>query len=239
MFRFGIIILLINFHFNYFAISESIAPDFRETPFDLKLPHLVENEFGPGIRTKARNPKDPKAVYHVLYLPSDWEKGKKYPVIVEYAGNGPYHDKNGDKSKIVLSLKEVIKNKNSTYSPLALYFLIDNNLIDNRKEINDLFDIIINEISLEEEIKNLIIYKKALYNADYINENLLLEILNPIINSKSVWKSHALYLLAEYFYSKNEKQKSKEFFSLILSLENANQDLIKEAQKRLNRDLSE
>ena len=147
--------------------------------------------------------------------------------------------KNGDKTKIVLSLKEVIKNKNSTYSPLALYFLIDNNLINNRKEINDLFDIIINKISLEEEIKNLIIYKKALYNADYINENLLLEILNPIINSQSVWKSHALYLLAEYFYSKNEKQKSKEFFSLILSLENANQDLIKEAQKRLNRDLSE
>ena len=134
---------------------------------------------------------------------------------------------------------EVIKNKNSTYSPLALYFLIDNNLIDNRQEINDLFDIIINEISLEEEIKNLIIYKKALYNADYINENLLLEILNPIISSKSVWKSHALYLLAEYFYSKNEKQKSKEFFSLILSSDNSNQDLIKEAQKRLNRDLSE
>ena len=147
--------------------------------------------------------------------------------------------KNGDKTKIVLSLKEVIKNKDSTYSPLALYFLIDNNLIDNRQEINDLFDIIINEISLEEEIKNLIIYKKALYNADYINENLLLEILNPIIKSKSVWKSHALYLLAEYFYSKNEKQKSKEFFSLILSSDNSNQDLIKEAQKRLNRDLSE
>ena len=147
--------------------------------------------------------------------------------------------KNGDKTKIVLSLQEVIKNKDSTYSPLALYFLIDNNLIDNRQEINDLFDIIINEISLEEEIKNLIIYKKALYNADYINENLLLEILNPIINSKSVWKSHALYLLAEYFYSKNEKQKSKEFFTLILSLDNSNQDLIKEAQKRLNRDLSE
>ena len=147
--------------------------------------------------------------------------------------------KNGDKTKIVLTLQEVIKNKDSTYSPLALYFLIDNNLIDNRQEINDLFDIIINEISLEEEIKNLIIYKKALYNADYINENLLLEILNPIIKSKSVWKSHALYLLAEYFYSKNEKQKSKEFFSLILSSDNSNQDLIKEAQKRLNRDLSE
>ena len=147
--------------------------------------------------------------------------------------------KNGDKTKIVLSLKEVIKNKNSTYSPLALYFLIDNNLIDNRQEINDLFDIIINEISLEEEIKNLIIYKKALYNVDTSNENELLIILKPLLNSDSVWKSHALYLVAEYFYSKNEKQKSKEFFSLILSSDNSNQDLIKEAQKRLNRDLSE
>ena len=52
---------------------------------------------------------------------------------------------------------------------------------------------------------------------------------------QSVWKSHALYLLAEYFYSKNEKQKSKEFFNQILLTENANQDLVKEAQKRLNR----
>ena len=63
--------------------------------------------------------------------------------------------------------------------------------------------------------------------------------LKPIINSKSVWKSHALYLLGEYFYSKNEKQKSKEFFNQIITLDNANQDLKIIAQKRLNRDLSE
>ena len=67
----------------------------------------------------------------------------------------------------------------------------------------------------------------------------MLDILKPIINSESVWKSEALYLIAEYFYSKNQKQKSKEFFNQILSLENANQDLKIEAQKRLNRDLSE
>ena len=102
-----------------------------------------------------------------------------------------------------------------------------------------MFDILIEKTSLETEIKNLIIYKKGLFNADTINENELLEILNPLINSKSVWKSHALYLLAEYFYSKNEKQKSKEFFDQILNVENANSDIVKEAQKRLNRDLSE
>ena len=98
---------------------------------------------------------------------------------------------------------------------------------------------IIQKADLSKEIKNLIIYKQALYNADNINENELLDILKPITNSNSVWKSHAFYLLAEYFYSKNEKQKSKEFFEKIILLENANQDLKIESQKRLNRDLSE
>ena len=146
---------------------------------------------------------------------------------------------NGDKSKTALYMKEIIHHKDSTYSPLALYFLIDNNLIENQTEINQLFDILIDKTSLENEIRNLIIYKKALINADFVDENELLEILKPVVNSESVWKSHALYLIAEYFYSKNEKQKSKEFFNNIIQIENANQDIVKEAQKRLNRDLSE
>ena len=102
-----------------------------------------------------------------------------------------------------------------------------------------LFDVVIEDVSLQKEIKNLIIYKKALYNADDIGENELLKILNPIINSESVWKSHALYLIAEYFFHKGEKQKSIEFFNQIISLESANQELKIESQKRLNRDLSE
>ena len=140
---------------------------------------------------------------------------------------------------VVELMKDIIYEKDSTYSPLALYFLIDNDLIKNLNEVNDLFNLLINKTKLEEEIRNLIIYKKALFNADTIQENELLEILKPIINSQSVWKSHALYLIAEYFYSKNERQKSKEFFSQILDLENANQNLRIESQKRLNRDLSD
>ena len=161
----------------------------------------------------------------------EWLSNKYNNAIIKH--------KNGDNSIIVPELKTVIEDKDGTYSPLALYYLIDNNLIDNRDEINDLFDILIEKTSLETEIKNLIIYKKALYNADNSNESQLLEILNPLINSKSVWKSHALYLLAEYFYFKDEKQKSKEFFNQILNTENANLDIVKETQKRLNRDLSE
>ena len=145
----------------------------------------------------------------------------------------------GDRNNALLIMKKVIENRDATYSPLALYFLIDNNLLENQNETNDLFDVLIDKTSLEKEIKNLIIYKKALFNANFSNEKQLLDILKPLLNSKSVWKSHALYLIAEYFYSKNEKQKSKEFFNEILNTENANQDLIKEAKKRLNRDLSD
>tara|TARA_Y100000992_G_C21115481_1_gene419288 strand:+ start:50 stop:694 length:645 start_codon:yes stop_codon:yes gene_type:complete len=137
------------------------------------------------------------------------------------------------------ALIELINKKDSTYSPLALFFIIDNRLVLDQTKINDLFNILIDSTSLEKEIKNLIIYKKALYNADIVDENQLLEILKPVINSKSIWRSHALYLMAEYFYSRDEKQKAKEFFSQIVSLENSNQDLKIEAQKRLNRDFSE
>ena len=144
-----------------------------------------------------------------------------------------------DKQKTITDLTSIVNKKDITYSPLALYYLLDNNIIENNDKINILFDVLIDEMNLEKEIKNLIIYKKALFNSNTATENDLLEILNPIINSESIWKSHALYLMAEYFYSKKEKQKSKEFFNQILILTNSNSDIRLESQKRINRDLSE
>ena len=148
------------------------------------------------------------------------------------------YNKNNNK-ETTQSLVAIVNKADSTYSPLSLYFIIDNNLIKEKKKINQLFDTLINKTSLDKEIKNLIIYKKGLYNADRSDENNLLNILNPIIKSNSVWKSHALYLMAEFFYAKEEKQKAKEFFNKIIDLKLANQDIKQEAQKRLNRDLSE
>ncbi len=143
------------------------------------------------------------------------------------------------KEKTASSLIEIIKKKDPTYSPLSLYFIIDNNLVSDQSRINSLFDILINDTSLDSEINNLIIYKKALYNADNAQESDLLNMLNPLINSKSVWKSHSLYLMAEYFYANNQKQKAKEFFNQIIALENSNPDVRLQAERRLNRDLSE
>ena len=152
-------------------------------------------------------------------------------IIIEYSENS--------KDETANKLIEIIGKKDPTYSPLSLYFIIDNYLIQDIQEINSLFNILIDETDLDPEIKNLIIYKKALFNADKINENELLEILNPLIKSESIWVSHGLYLVAEYFFSKNERQKSKEFFDKILVIENANPDIVKEARKRLNRDFSD
>ena len=152
-------------------------------------------------------------------------------VTIEYSEN--------NKEKTSTKLIEIINEKDPTYSPLSLYFIIDNELISDQKQINELFDILIDQTSLDNEIKNLVIYKKALFNADQSSEGDLLNLLNPLINSKSVWKSHALYLMAEFFYAKDQNQKAKEFFNQIISLENPNPDIRLQADKRLNRDLSE
>ena len=144
-----------------------------------------------------------------------------------------------NRTDIQNQLLEIINEEDGTYSVLALYYLIDNKIIVDREKINALFDKVINEIKLEKEIKNLIIYKKALFNSDTENENILLEILNPVINSDSIWKSHALYLLGEYFYYRNENKKAKEFFLQIIDLESGNQKIKLQTQQRLQSDLTE
>ena len=172
------------------------------------------------------------------YSFDSYKTNKKKEISNKFNSTTLSHSDN-NKELTIQNLVEIINEQEPTYSPLSLYFIIDNKLISNQSEINSYFDILIEKTSLDEEIKNLVIYKKALFNADQAQESDLLNILNPLINSKSVWKSHALYLMAEYFYSKDQKQKSKEFFNQIANLEDANPDIKLQAQKRLNRDLSD
>jgi len=173
------------------------------------------------------------AIFYFLFLEikerNKIKLAEKYNKIkIEHTIN----NKDDTKNKLI----EVIYENDTTYSPLALYFMIDNEILSENNEINKLFDQVINKTKLDKEIKNLIIYKKALFNSDFTSENELLNILNPIINSESIWKSHALYLLAEYFYSKNQKEKAKEFFTKIVDMKGSNQNIKVESQKRLNRD---
>ena len=142
-------------------------------------------------------------------------------------------DKNDIKSKMI----QIVNAKDSTYSILALYYLIDNKLSDNQNEINKLFDLVI--LISKKEDKNLIIYKKALYNSDKLSDNEILSILQPIINSDSIWKQHALLLMADLYFSSKQFNKSREFLNKILNLKISNQNIKTDVQKRLNRDFSE
>ena len=131
-------------------------------------------------------------------------------------------------------LVKIIKEKDPIYSALSLYFIIENDLLNDRKEINNFFDLVIKSQE-EKEIKNLIIYKKAMYNADVATENELLKILNPILKSESVWKSHALLLMADYFENGNNFIKSKDFLQEIVNSELVNNEIRIEAERRLKR----
>ncbi len=137
-------------------------------------------------------------------------------------------------SNDIEQLVKIIKEKDPIYSALSLYFIIENDLVNDQKEINNFFDLVVKSQE-EKEIKNLIIYKKAMYNADNISENELLDILNPILKSESVWKSHALLLMADYFENSNNLIKSKNFLKEIVNSELVNNEIRIEAERRLMR----
>ena len=146
---------------------------------------------------------------------------------------------NEKKQNINSNLIEIIRTKDKTYSPLAFFFLLDNDLISSNQEINSYFDLLINDVSLDKEIKNLTIYKKGLYNSDFVDENQLLDILNPVIKSKSIWKPQAMYLMAEFYLAKNQKQKSKDFFDQVINIENVSPKIKLEVQRRLRSEFGE
>tara|TARA_B100000989_G_scaffold295842_1_gene277733 strand:- start:1662 stop:2303 length:642 start_codon:yes stop_codon:yes gene_type:complete len=136
------------------------------------------------------------------------------------------------------NLTEIINEKVDTYSALALYYLIDNKIINDNNKIGNLFDKVIS-INKDIELKNLIIFKKALYFSDKYSENEMLKILNPVINSESIWKQHSLLLMGDYYFNKKEFVKSKEFFNMITELNNVNPKIKIDVERRLNRDFSE
>ena len=122
-------------------------------------------------------------------------------------------DKKINESKLLL--ENIIKKKHKFYSPLALNSLIDNELETDNKKIIDYFDQILAIKSINNENLNLIRIKKALFIFNGKNEELIIATLNPIINSNSVWKESAIKLIADYFSSKNEKNKAEEYYKLL------------------------
>jgi hypothetical protein len=82
------------------AAPAAALPDLSTVPPDLEVPVARELAPAPGVRSVMTTAGwEAPAVRHTLYLPTDWVPGKRYPVLVEYAGNGGYRNAYGDVSE--------------------------------------------------------------------------------------------------------------------------------------------
>jgi len=144
----------------------------------------------------------------------------------------------GNKSDALEEFKKIILEKDSTYSILAFFQIIDNNLIEDsatkRDELALLYDYLLSNIKTDKELKNLLVYKNALFSSNFLSESVLLEFTKPLLNSDSLWKPHTLILLGDYFMSKGEDVKAIEFYQQILSLSDLHKDFYLKAKSQLD-----
>ena len=165
-----------------------------------------------------------------FYLES---KESKKILLSENYVQAKFYLENGNKSEALNTLKKVIFANDSTYSTLSFFLMLNQNLISDYKEISSLYDHLLENNKFEKELKNLLIYKKALFDSNFIVESELLETIKPLLNTDTLWKPHALLLLGDYFMSKGENIKAIEFYQQILSINNLRKDFYDQAKSQL------
>jgi hypothetical protein len=68
----------------------TVMPDVFPAP-------LTDGPPSPGQWVRQQLPaREATAAYHCVYLPTDWEPGKTYPLLVTFPGNGPFRSRFGD-----------------------------------------------------------------------------------------------------------------------------------------------
>ncbi len=122
----------------------------------------------------------------------------------------------------LLLLNKIIEEGDGTYSTLSLYLIIDQEMEKDEKKILSYFDKILSIGNLKKDDLDLLKLKKAIFISDNAKENELLDLLNPIINSKSAWKVQATIFIGDYYYSKKQFNKAEQYYSSLLSLEDTN-----------------
>ena len=162
----------------------------------------------------------------------EFKERKKISMSENYLQAKIYLEKK-NKEKAIETLKNLIYEDDSTYSTLSLFLIINQNLLSDNKEISDLFDHILKNNDFTKEVRNLLIYKKALFDSNFVDESDLLKSINPLLNKKTLWQPHALLLLGDYFMSKGEYIKAIEFYQKIFSINNLHPDIYNQARTQL------
>tara|TARA_Y100001970_G_C14073812_1_gene770892 strand:+ start:205 stop:819 length:615 start_codon:yes stop_codon:yes gene_type:complete len=149
-----------------------------------------------------------------LWMSYDSKKEKK--IISEDFTRAKISLERNNKDKATLILKNIIEKKDTIYSSLSLFLLIDQNLVEDKQLILEYFDNIISNGDYSQEDVNLLKLKKAIYISDIKDEQEMLKLLNPIIKSDSVWKNQSLKFLGDFYYSISQLEKAKQYYSLLL-----------------------
>ena len=162
----------------------------------------------------------------------DTKKKKKIILSDQYI-QGKIFLENGKKNEAKNLLEKVIYSNDPTYSSLSFFIILNENLISDDKDLSRIFNHIIKNNKFDQEIKNLLIFKKALFTSSFIDESQLLKELKQTLNKDSIWKPYALLLVGDYFYKKKEFLKAKEFYNKVLELKNLQPELYNQAKSKL------
>ena len=160
-------------------------------------------------------------------------KEKKRIMLSENYVQARIYLENGKKNEALSVLKEIFFSNDPTYSTLCFFLILNGNLITDHNELSLLFDHLMDNNKFEKEVRNLLIYKRALFNSNFISESEFLDDIKPLLNKETLWQPHALLLTGDYFVSKKEYLKAKEFYMQILSLKNLHRELYNQARSQL------
>ena len=149
-----------------------------------------------------------------LFLLNKREENKNILISQEF-NKAKILIQNEKKNEGFIILKQIVEKKHKFYSPLSLYLIIDSKLEKTNEEIVELFDKVISIKKIDKENINLIKIKKAIFMSNYSDEQKILELLNPIVNSDSVWRSNAINFLGNYFLSIGDSLKAEHYFRLL------------------------
>jgi len=163
----------------------------------------------------------------------DSQEKKKILMSEKYIQAKVYLE-NGNKAKAVEILKNIIFSNDPSYSTLSFFMILDENLIDESNEVSKLFDHLLQNNKFDKEIDSLLHYKKALFKSNQVNEQKFLEEIKPLLNDKEIlWKGHGLMLIGDFYFSKKEYIKAKDFYTQILTIKNLQPELYEQANMKL------
>ena len=159
------------------------------------------------------------SIFSILILFSyffynDLQKKKEIKLSEDYTqAFVQFNDKRTAEAKQLL--ENIINKSHKFYSPLALYFIIDNELESDSSKIINYFDKVLSISSMDKENLNLIKIKKAIFLFNLSDEEAIIKTLNPVINSESIWRNMAIKLISGYFISKDQKSKANQYIQLL------------------------